>query len=175
MDVRTRKENIAFSSFFLPIPFRWAARPWPGASRFWISSPSPPWCLGCGHRRSRGTAWLPLLNDAMCNSSLLPYSPQLPYTALRPVGSEHPTGSAARQAYTHKRHTQLSLPPLQVCKANWGKTNTTRCRDGERGEVKAGINCFPLPWMSCYQKRKSIVQLILRVPVHALMMMVMKG
>lgn len=111
----------------------------------------------------------------MCNSSLLPYSLQLPYTALRPVGSEHPTGSAARQAYTHKRHTQLSLPPLQVCKAN-GETNTTRCRDEERGEVKAGIKGFSSPLnVLLPKKEKSIVQLIRRVPVHALMMMVMNG
>lgn len=65
---------------FLPTLFRWAASLSPGAIPFSTFSPFPPWSLGCDPRRSRGKAWLPVL-DATCNCLPLSCSPQLPYTA----------------------------------------------------------------------------------------------
>ena len=73
----------------LPTLSRSAACPSPGATPSSTSSPSPPWSLGCGPRRSRGKAWLPEVLDATCKCLPQSCSPQLPYTAaLRPASPQ---------------------------------------------------------------------------------------
>ena len=112
----------------LPTLSRSAACPSPDATPFSSVSPSPPWSLGCDPQRSRGKAWLPVL-DATCNCLPLSCSPQLPYTVPQRCA---PLSQRIRKGLwgLRERHTRTEAatraPEMQIssspeCKGNWKK------------------------------------------------------
>lgn len=140
---------------FLPTPCRWAACPSPGATPSSSFSPSPPWSLGCDPRRSRGKAWLPVL-DTTCNCSPLFCSSQLPYTVplrcapfsffslLFLFFSAHPAGLYTKHKTGEKKKETkpwwFRPPPRLKAEKNYSM-------GGTGGE--ALNSCFP--WMSLIQ------------------------
>ena len=157
----------------LPTLSRSAACPSPDATPFSSVSPSPPWCLGCDPRRSRGKAWLPIL-DATCNCLPLSCSPQLPYTVPQRCA---PLSQRIRNGLwgLRERHTRTEAatraPEMQIssspeCKGNWKKRGKKRRSysmggtgggggDDGGGGGGGGAPAFSFfPWMSLLQKKK---------------------
>lgn len=157
----------------LPNPSRWAAYPWPGATRSSTVSPFPPWSLGCDPRRSRGKAWLPVL-DATNNCLPLSCSPQLPYNCTAaPLVSAHPkswglwglcerqgkTATTAAASSSNTKPRRLRSPPRRQCgrqleEKGGGKKIEGSAQDRSDGGVAPAFLSSSFPYLSSRMKKK---------------------
>lgn len=142
------------SAWLLPTLFRSAACPSPGVTPFSTFSPSPPWFLGCDPRRSRGKAWLQVL-DATCNCLPLSCSPQLPYNALQrcaPLSQRIQMGSEAlkkrhKEEEGKNRHNPRDSDHL-LSRSNGKKKDKTKKLQREWGRRSSPSSC------ECLSSRK---------------------
>lgn len=149
------------SAWLLPTLFRSAACPSPGETPFSTFSPSPPWFLGCDPRRSRGKAWLQVL-DATCNCLPLSCSPQLPYNALQrcaPLSQRIQMGSEALKRGTRKKKEKNRHNPRDsdhlLSRSNGKKKDKTKKLQHEWGRRSSPSSCECLSSRKKTKKKKT--------------------